>query len=315
MYITFERHRTLTYFILAWILHSVAAVGASNGAPNVQRDLASQENTRFKRDAGSLSTEFQQILPVQVDFGGLADIINQLISGIEGNVTDLGERLKKEASTLQQKLEETEEEISSLKMQQESTKQKLESSEASKAKMEEEISGLKMKLKEEISRLREQLKHAGGQKLPTTVEPIRTTQYREKKFVYIGDDADRKNWTDAREDCKRRGGDLATHLTEEDMNFVRSELMPKDSAVYHSPFIGGRAQSQTNIKSSFEWLNGDSIPADYGLWGDRAFGSLRADWKWCMVIDTDKNLRKDGKKGPHYGKGPCHHLHEYLCEI
>merc|ERR1711970_511567 len=120
MYITFERGRTLTYFILAWILYSVAAVGASNGAPNVQSDLASQENIRFKRDVGSLSTEFQQILPVQVDFGGLADIINQLISGIEGNVTDLGERLKKQASTLKQKLEErkakTEEEISHLKM-------------------------------------------------------------------------------------------------------------------------------------------------------------------------------------------------------
>jgi len=313
MYITFERGRTLTYLILAWILYSVAAVGASSSAPNVQRDLASQENIRFKRDVGSLSTEFQPILPVQVDFGGLADIINQLISGIEGNVTDLGERLKREASTLKEKLEETEEEISSLKMQQESTKRKLASSEASKAKMEEEISGLKMKLKEEISRLREQLKPAGGQKLPTTVEPIRTTQYREKKFVYIGDDADRKNWADAREDCKRRGGDLATHLTEEDLNYVRSELMPKYPVF--DPFIGGRAMSQSNIASSFEWLNGDSISADDGLWKVSAFDSLRADWTWCMVIDTDKNLRKDGKKGPSYGKGYCLHLHTYLCEI
>jgi len=349
MYITFERGRTLTKFILAWILCSVAAVGA----PNVQRDFASEENIRFKKDVGSLSTEFQQILPVQVDFGSLVDIINQLISGIEGNVTDLGKQLKKEASTLKQKLEErkakTEEEISSLKMRQKSMKQKLESSEESNAKMEEKISSylqlnlqLNLQLKEilknisreqqstkeEISLLQERLKSEGGQKLQTTAESINTTQSREKKLVYIGKyKADQKNWNDAKWECKKRGGDLAMHITKDDMDFVWSEAILPGAKEFRTPkryggdstsgfrsWIGGRS-NQENTNSGYEWLNGDLISAADGLWETSEPNAHSP----CMVIGITNffraELRKDGTKGPAFGTAACSSKYPFFCQI
>jgi len=292
MFGTFERGRILGKLIGAWILCSFAAVGA----PNVQRDVASEENYRFKKDAASLSTEFQQILPVQVDFGSLVDSITQRISGIEGNVTDLGKQL--------------------------------ESSEDSKARLEEEISRLKMQqkeilknesreqksLKEEISQLKEQLKSAEGQKLQTTAESNKITENRERTFVFIGEyERDRKRWDDAREECKRRGGDLATHLTEKDLYYVYGKYIAGNTV---SAWVGGHMNAratESNFKESFEWVDGDRISADDGNWkSDEPTG---LDWK-CMYIYKGPSTRKDGTSGPTYVSGGCSGSSTgFLCEI
>jgi len=221
MVVTFERGTILSNFIVAWILCSVAA----DGATNVKRDFASEENLLKKEenllkkdenllkkemdllntaDVGSLSTEFQPIFPVQVDFGSVENTMNQRISGIEGNVTDHGKqlwiikkRLRKEASKL---------------------KQKLASSEESKAKMDEEISRLKMELKEilkNVSREQKSMK----EEISKLQERLKLVENR--TFLFIGGNkADRKNWDDAREECKRRGGDLETHCATEDFDFA-----------------------------------------------------------------------------------------------
>jgi len=226
MVVTFERGTILSKFIVAWILCSVAA----DGATNIKRDFASEENLLKKeenllkkdenllkkdenllkkemdllntKDVGSLSTEFQPIFPVQVDFGSVENTINQRISGIEGNVTDHGkqlwiikERLRKEASKL---------------------KQKLEFSEESKAKMEDEISRLKIELKEilkNVSREQKSMK----EEISQLQERLKLVENR--TFLFIGgNEADRNNWDVDREECKRRGGDL--HCTKEDFDFV-----------------------------------------------------------------------------------------------
>jgi len=281
MFGTFERGRILGKLIGAWILCSFAAVGA----PNVQRDVASEENYRFKKDAASLSTEFQQILPVQVDFGSLVDSITQRISGIEGNVTDLGKQL--------------------------------ESSEDSKARLEEEISRLKMQqkeilknesreqksLKEEISQLKEQLKTAEGQKLQT-----------KRKFVFIGEyERDQKKWDDAREECKRRGGDLATHLTEYELYYVYGHIFRGKKIV---AWIGGRMNAratESNFTESFEWVDGDRVSADDGNW-DRDEPD-RPD-RHCMCIYNGPYIRKDGTSGPTYVTAGCSGANfGFLCEI
>jgi len=132
MFVTYERGRILTKFVVIWLVCRVVAVDAS-GASN---DFASLEK-RYKKDAGK---ELQTILPVQVDFGGFVNGINLRISGMEGDITDLGEQLR----IIEEKDAKLQEEALQLKS-------RLNSCKESKA---EEVANLK----EEISRLKEQLK-------------------------------------------------------------------------------------------------------------------------------------------------------------
>jgi len=316
MFITFEQGTILSQFIVLWILCSVGAVDAVAAidavdavaaidavdevaaidavdevdAPHVQRDFASLEKLRFKKD--------------------VASTINHRILGIEGNITDLGKQ--KEASKL---------------------KQKPESSEESKAKVEGKVSRLKMQLKEtkktmkeEISQIREELKSAEAQKIHTTAKSIKTaaesiqTSHNRKKrtFFYSGDRYDqwgRKTWKDAREDCKRRGGDLATHLTEQDLNFIFSKVIP----INYYPKTAWVGARMNGVKSSFEWMDGDRISNDDGLWHkdyprplDQYPGSLSYD---CMYITRYKKYRKDGTYGYPYMAYKCASYTPYLCEI
>jgi len=269
MLVGFEHGRILSKLSVAWILCSVAAAGA----PNVQRDFASEENFRLKKDVGSLSTEFQQILPVQVDFGSLVNTINQRISGIEGNVIDLEERdarLEKEASKL---------------------KQKLESSEGSKEKMDEEISRLKTQLKE----MKEEI-----------------TRLRKEKFIFIGNR--NRTWDDAREECESRGADLAMHLTEDDLDFVFSEVIPSDK---YAAWIGGHMNAKanySNFEESFEWLDGDRISADDGLW---QIDEPKPDFPYSKSVYIHRGPwpRKDGKRGPAYMTVAGEYNFPFLCKI
>jgi len=296
MLVTFERGRIFITLKVAWILCSVAAVGALN----VRRDSASEENFRFKEDVGSLSTEFQQILPVEVDLGSLVDIINQRILGIEGNITDLGKQLwntKERDARLQ-------EEASKLK-------QKLESSEQSKAKMEKEVLRLSREQKsmmETISQVKEQLKSAGEQKLQTTAESIKTPS-REKKFLFV--DEMMKNWEASRQECIDRGGDLATHLTREDLDYIYNYVITSDNK---EPSIGGHmnfAATENNFKEMFEWVDGGRVDDD--LWHE--YQPEHLGYK-CMYIARGPEKRKDGTMGPYFGAEDCEYsIAQFLCQI
>jgi len=313
MLVNFERGMIFIKFKVAWILCSVAAVGALN----VRRDSASEENFRFKKDVGSLSTQFQQILPVEVDLGSLVETINQRISRIENNTADLGKQLQKEASKLKQKLESSEqskakveEEVSLLKMQQASMKeeasklkQKLESSEKEVLRLSRE----QKSMMENISQVEEHLKTAGEQKLQTTAESIKTPS-REKKFLFV-DDPYTDDWDDSRKECIERGGDLATHLTKEDLDYIYNNVITSDKKAS----IGGHmnfAATEENFKEMFEWNDGgridDNLRADFdpGDLGSKCMYIMRGPWK-----------RKDGTMGPYFATERCHSTAQFLCQI
>jgi len=314
MLVNFERGMIFIKFKVAWILCSVAAVGALD----VRRDSASEEKFRFKKDVASLSTEFQQILPVEVDLGSLVDTINQRISGIEGNITDLGKQLQKEASKLKQKLESSEqskakveEEVSLLKMQQASMKeeasklkQKLESSEEEVLRLSRE----QKSMMETISQVKEQLKSAGEQKLQTTAESIKTPS-REKKFLFV--DEMMKNWEASRQECIDRGGDLATHLTREDLDYIYNYVITSDNK---EPSIGGHmnfAATENNFKEMFEWVDGGRVDDD--LWHE--YQPEHLGYK-CMYIARGPEKRKDGTMGPYFGAEDCEYsIAQFLCQI
>jgi len=296
MLVTFERGRIFITLKVAWILCSVAAVGALN----VRRDSASEENFRFKKDVGSLSTEFQQILPVEVDLGSLVDIINQRILGIEGNITDLGKQLRN-----------TKERDARLQEEASKLKQKLESSEQSKAKVEKEVLRLSREQKsmmETISQVKEQLKSAGEQKLRTTAESIKTPS-REKKFLFV--DEMMKNWEASRQECIDRGGDLATHLTREDLDYIYNYVITSDNK---EPSIGGHmnfAATEKNFKEMFEWVDGGRVDDD--LWHE--YQPEHLGYK-CMYIARGPEKRKDGTMGPYFGAEDCEYsIAQFLCQL
>ena len=116
-----------------------------------------------------------------------------------------------------------------------------------------------------------------------------------------------KNWDDARAECKRRGGDLATHFTKEDLEVV----IPRNTIGY--ALIGGRMNAQateSNYEDSFEWVNGDRISGIDGLWKRNEPRSLSTK---CMAIYRG-HMRNDGTSGPAYLTNPCTHLSPFLCK-
>jgi len=312
MFVTLEQlGRILSkIFITAWFLFCTRVAAAEAvAAPDVHKDFTSIENWRYRKDVNESPTNFQRILPVQVDFGSLVNTINHRILGMEGNVSDLSEQM--------QIVEET------LKRQLESCKDSKAGVEESKAKVEEENSRLKERLEiekenfknisqkqnsleREISLLKEQLKSFEEQKLQTTAEPYSTG----RKFLYgIG-----KTWDDARTFCKSKGGDLAAHLSKQDLAFIFSEVIPSD--VLHAR-IGGHLNAQateSNLAESWEWVDGDKIPADDGLWPvfKEQFLSLNHQ---CLYIHRFPDKRQDGTKGPSYMTNQCESENPFLCEI
>jgi len=133
---------------------------------------------------------------------------------------------------------------------------------------------------------------------------------KKKKFVYVGES---KTWEDARADCKRRGGDLASHLTEEDMKWVYSKVIPSNA--YPAAWIGGRMNSRAtsaNFEGSFEWIDGGQIAADDGNW---VIGEPDGLSYKCMGINRGPYPRKDGTRGPFYGNSGCFDYIPFLCEL
>jgi len=141
---------------------------------------------------------------------------------------------------------------------------------------------------------------------------------KKRKLVFLGEEeTDRKTWDGARAECKRRGGDLATHLTKEDIELIYSEVIPSDA--YYGQggltWIGGRSKSTSaNYQSSFEWVDGGRISADDGNWEEDEPDKWRSDKCMCTG-GSDWKTRKDGTKGHQYVTWRCGRKCPFLCQL
>jgi len=150
---------------------------------------------------------------------------------------------------------------------------------------------------------------------PTLIDP--TTSKPERKLVLHGDEAEEKNWDDARAECKRSGGDLATDLSEEEMQSVYSQLLYFSDTAKRIIWIGGRMNSgatSANWRSSFEWVDGGRISADDGNWEKDE--PSNQSWK-CMTLGGIRGKkRKDGRKGRYYDTYNCSkYTLPFLCQL
>jgi len=147
-----------------------------------------------------------------------------------------------------------------------------------------------------------------------TREGIKENKEKKGKFVYI--DWPPKNWADARAECKKRGGDLPTHLTRQDLEFIQKEIIEKahPNAKYFA-WIGGRMYSKatsSNYRYNFEWIDGDRIAKDDKNWGN---GGYQAFSIKCLGMDHFTSTRKDWTRGPSYITNFCRSLEPYLCQV
>jgi len=255
------------------------------------------------------TTKFQQILPVEGDFASLKDAINRCIFEKECDIINLGKQL----SIFEERDARLQKKASELKKQLKSSKEK-------RARLEEEVSRLKMQCENTTDV--GSLSTESPQILPTPTEFPQILKFSDDRaFLFMGEgktDADYKKWEDAREMCKIKGGDLATHLTNEVLEFVFS----KSRYPYnYKGWIGGRMNpraTQSNFTTSFEWLNGDRV--NNGLWESgtsmwQTGEPYNFEFK-CMYITRSRRRRKDSTDGFPYLTAHCEKsMLPYLCEF
>jgi len=298
-------------------------------------DFLSSKNLRYKKDSSEPhSSDFQRILPVQVDFGSLVNTINHRILGMEGNVTNLDKQLRiieqieakmqQEALQLRQQLKSCKES----KAREEKARAEVEKAKAEveKAKAEVEETNLRLKenctreqdsLKKENSQLREQLKSLEGNK-------SRKCTKEKKTFLFV---IERKGWAQARKECQKKGGDLA-HLTKEDLQKIHDKwIKPGVEADAHLAinrmyWIGGFLVDRAGHGKNYEWVNGD-CRQDPDPVSDKDNNWLDA-WTTkdyykengsCMLVTSKSMERIDGTKGPGYRTLNCEEQIPFLCEI
>jgi len=126
-----------------------------------------------------------------------------------------------------------------------------------------------------------------------------------------------KTWAAAREACKKKGGDLATKLTEEEMKFVYSSLWSKYKGK-QLLWIGGHMNehaTELNHKDSYEWLDGTPIPADYDFWAIYQPQDYAGINYKCMALHPSRERKGLGNWGPALYSQRCNVNWPALCEI
>lgn len=318
MFVTYERGKIISkLFVACFICTRITAkFHDENGASNRRTDFPSSKNLRYKKDSsGPQSNDFQRILPVQVDFGSLVNTINHRFLRIEGNVTDLDKQLR----IIEQIEAKMQQEALQLRQQLKSCKESKARVEEAKAEVEEakaeaEETNLRLKenctreqdsLKKENSQLREQLKSLEENK-------SRKCTKEKKTFLFVDEP---QVWLQARKECQKKGGDLATHLTREDLRMVYDKWI-KDEG-YFNYWIGGWKIDRAMYGENYEWVDGDCRQQDPDLISDK-------DNNWlvmvrsqdCMVVLSGSSAeRKDGTKGPGLTSTECEFGYPFLCEI
>jgi hypothetical protein len=139
-----------------------------------------------------------------------------------------------------------------------------------------------------------------------------------RKFVFVGK---RMNWDNARAECQRRGGDLATHITKEELDFLTSKVLnrPQTGAAW----VGGRVKAGTKIpagylryKDFFTWLNGDPIPKNDGRWFKRRYSYSHMKCMYIAQYFGNKGYtRIDGSRAAAFRNEDCRKKLPPLCKI
>jgi len=148
-------------------------------------------------------------------------------------------------------------------------------------------------------------------------EDIKTIQVGGEWFYWIGGRRrDKKSWPKARDWCKRKGkrGDLATHLTEHQMEKIFTHLPSWASHVW----VGARMHKsvpQQDFKDSYKWVEPSySHPWPYSISGtDGLWRYTSPEGYQCMAMER-VSLRKDGERGPAYRDFKCNYVFSFICE-
>jgi len=147
---------------------------------------------------------------------------------------------------------------------------------------------------------------------------IKTIPVGGKGFYWIGGRTrDWKHWPQARDWCKSRGGNLATHLTEHQMEKIVSHL-PRWAPIVWVGAHMRKTTGESDWKESYKWVKPSyagghgpsrSISGTDGLW---RYNSPKGDQ--CMAMERWAR-RKDGKGGPAYRDFMCNSLRfSFICE-
>jgi len=156
---------------------------------------------------------------------------------------------------------------------------------------------------------------------PTLIDPITSKPDLGKTFV-LGQTWDGETWDDAREACKKKGGDLASNLSKKDLKriFNQSEaIVPNDPRI--AMWIGIRMNERAtweNYTDSYEWLDGTRISATDPLWGKYYPDDewpIEFSWKCVLLYREHKYHAEVGGSGPAYSSTYCFNRWPFLCEI
>jgi len=129
----------------------------------------------------------------------------------------------------------------------------------------------------------------------------------DRDFLYVGKNWDWQNWDDARYECQKKGGDLASNLSKEELGDVFLSIVPENMREY-GIWIGGHS----SMEDSVEWVNGDPLSYTNGLW---ASGEPVNESPLCMFISNGPHTRKDGTQGPAFTTEQCDSPSPFLCEV
>ncbi|XP_042326343.1 CD209 antigen-like protein C isoform X2 [Sceloporus undulatus] len=117
-----------------------------------------------------------------------------------------------------------------------------------------------------------------------------------RSFYYIS--KGQKTWYDAENFCLSRDSHLASILSDEEQNYINSQLK-------QSTWIG---LSDEEVEGNWEWTDGSSLTTQY--WSD---GHPRPTWesgeeeKDCAFIEPFTG-------GPNWSEANCHEVKQWVCK-
>jgi len=136
-----------------------------------------------------------------------------------------------------------------------------------------------------------------------------------KKYRYVANPT--KSWHDARGECKKRGGDLASFLSYAEFE----EVVEKFAWEIHwsVPWVGAKVQmpsGKTDYKNHWYWVTGEPLSPEYKKWynnGDNQHPGSASNSYHCAWIYPHGNMRE--ANGPSLYAYDCSSAQRYLCEI
>jgi len=140
---------------------------------------------------------------------------------------------------------------------------------------------------------------------PATDKSVREAE-NNKTFVYV---QQKMNWADARNECKKRGGDLASLTNPKDFDRMYTEIGENRDWIW----VGGN-NKDGSIAEDNAWLTGEPIPSSYQYWCDRE--PLIFPYRCLVTLNDPIHIkRKNGDAKPCLGKQACTRSKAFVCEI